>query len=51
MKYTLLITLIFFHNSVKAQPELSLGYATNRKLANGIPIHFAYDFKIKNRIL
>lgn len=32
------------------QPEITTGYAVNRNLADGVPLHIAYDFKIKNKI-
>ena len=33
-----------------AQLEISSGYAVNKSLADGAPIHLAYDFKLKDRL-
>ena len=34
----------------KAQWEISTGYAVDGNLSDGIPMHIAYDIKLKNRI-
>jgi len=48
----LLATLLFImcFSKLFAQWELSTGYAVDKNLADGAPIHLAYDFKIKNRL-
>jgi hypothetical protein len=46
------ITLFFCLCISKAfsQLEITTGYAVNKNLADGVPIHVAYDLKIKNRL-
>lgn len=51
MRLTFIVLFIALCSTkVKAQLEITTGYAVNKELADGAPIHLAYDFKIKNRI-
>lgn len=50
MKTCFTLLFIFFYFSAFAQLEFSTGYAVNKNLADGAPIHIAYDFKIANRL-
>ncbi|MDB5193707.1 MAG: hypothetical protein JWQ96_3270 [Segetibacter sp.] len=50
MKYCFaLIITTFFLPTAHSQLEISTGYAVNKKLADGAPIHVGYDFKVKGR--
>lgn len=52
MRLTGILLLIFSccSKTTFAQLEITTGYAVNKNLADGAPIHIAYDFKIKNRL-
>lgn len=51
MRLTILIVIfIFLAGKVFGQLEIATGYAVNKNLADGMPIQFAYDIKIKGRI-
>lgn len=49
MKRLFTFVLLLAFTNVNAQLEITTGYAVNKNLADGLPLHFAYDFKIKNR--
>lgn len=52
MKKNILLFIFFafiFQYSF-CQFEISTGYAINRNLADGVPIHAAYDIKLKNKL-
>lgn len=51
MKLVLIISFIvsIYSKEALSQLELTTGYAVNRLQADGLPIHIAYDFKLKNR--
>ena len=51
MKILLLTAFIFFFVSkLCCQFEISAGYAVNKNLADGLPLHIGYDIKIKDRL-
>ena len=39
----------FYSKDAFSQLEVSTGYAVNRLQADGVPIHIAFDFKLRNR--
>lgn len=41
--------VLLLSNLVQAQWEFSTGYAVNRNLCDGMPIHAAYEIKLKSR--
>ncbi|MCX6318121.1 MAG: hypothetical protein NTW29_12580 [Bacteroidetes bacterium] len=49
MKKLLLFISLFVSLAVNAQWELSTGYAANKYECDGMPIHIAYEFQMKNR--
>jgi len=46
--FLLSVTFLFYYGAL-AQLELTTGYAVNKDLADGAPIHVGYDINIKNR--
>lgn len=48
----LLILMFFLGASSKSfsQLEISSGYAVNKEVADGAPLHIGYDFKLANRL-
>ena len=46
----LAIFIFIFISKTICQPEITTGYAVNKNLADGVPLHIAYDIKIKNRL-
>ena len=46
--FTILI-FMFSNFKVFSQLEITTGYAVNKNLAEGVPIQFGYDIKLKNR--
>ena len=45
-----ILILCFIFSGASSQLELTTGYAINKELADGAPLHVAYDFKLKNRL-
>jgi hypothetical protein len=50
MKKLLTIILLGTYSTAFAQLEISTGYAVNRLQADGVPIHFGYDYKLMNKL-
>jgi hypothetical protein len=50
MKTLLTVFCCFFFLPVSAQLEVASGYAVNKNLADGIPLHLGFDIKIKKRL-
>jgi hypothetical protein len=52
MRLALIISLLLSLSArvTYAQLEITSGYAVNRLEADGVPIHIAYDIKLKDRI-
>jgi hypothetical protein len=51
MKRYILITISMLTCSISfGQIELSTGYAANKRMADGAPIHIAYDIKLNNKL-
>lgn len=50
MKFSFTLFFCFFISQAFSQLEITTGYAVNKNLADGLPIHVAYDLKIKNRL-
>lgn len=50
MKKIILLFLLHVSISSFGQLEISSGYATNRNLADGAPLHMAYEFKLGNKL-
>ncbi len=51
MRLTVLVLVLSFSaGKVFGQLEITTGYAVNKNLADGVPIQFAYDLKIKDRL-
>ena len=46
----LMIVFFFLSEKVFGQLEITTGYAVNKNLADGVPIQFAYDLRIRDRI-
>lgn len=49
MKHFMAICFCLFFTKIFAQVETSMGYAVNKRMADGIALNIGYDFKIKNR--
>jgi len=50
MKFYLVAIAMFIMPPAFSQLELTTGYAVNRNLADGAPLHVAYDLQLKNRL-
>ncbi len=48
--FVLAFIVCFIHLNGFCQLEITTGYAVNRNLTDGAPLHIAYDFKIKNKL-
>lgn len=51
MKWQNLLLFWAFSNAINAnaQLEITTGYAVNRNLADGLPLHIGYEFKMNNK--
>ena len=50
MKFFIPLFFCLFSSGAFSQPEITTGYAVNKNLADGVPVHVAYDIKIKGRL-